>query len=84
MTEEMVVKGICEAIGYGRTMQLASDLWSKRDVYGEIGAFTIGPCRSMVVSCPHPESGRDENGHCNWCCGAGWVTKKVAAVMPSN
>lgn len=79
--EENAVRQICELIGYGRTMQLAGNIWAKRDKFGEMGAFVTGPCRVMVVPCPHPEDGRDKNGHCDWCCGAGWVTKKVLAAM---
>lgn len=73
--EENAVKQICELIGYGRTMQLASDLWAKKDRYGELGAFVYGPCRSMVVPCPHPKEAEDANGHCDLCCGSGHVTK---------
>ena len=28
-----------------------------------------------------PEHYFDDNGHCDWCCGAGRVTKRVAAAM---
>lgn len=31
----------CEAIGYGRVMQIASDAWRQKD---PTGALTVGPC----------------------------------------
>lgn len=42
--EENAVRQIGEEIGYGRVMQAASDIWSKKD---PIGALTVGPCRSQ-------------------------------------
>lgn len=37
----LAVLRACEAIGYGRVMQIASDAWRAKD---PIGALTIGPC----------------------------------------
>lgn len=83
--EEAFVRALGESIGYGRTMQLASQLWRKKPGVHPGSEFVVGPCEVMVVKCTHPESGRDKNGHCDWCCGCGWVTKKVAAIsQPQN
>lgn len=75
--EETMVSAICEAIGYGRTMQLAEQLWrNKLKADGlEGGEHTTGPCAAFVVPCPHPKEAEDANGHCDLCCGAGRVTK---------
>lgn len=79
--EEAFVRAIGESIGYGRTMQLANQLWRKKLGALAAGALVVGPCEGMVVKCTHPEDGRDANGHCDWCCGCGWVTKKVSGLM---
>lgn len=77
--EEGAVRALAENIGYGRIMELAEQLWRKKlAAQGlEGGQLTTGPCASFMVPCPHPPIGRDENGHCEWCCGAGRVTKRV-------
>ena len=79
--EEVAVRALGEAIGYGRVMQLAEQIWTSED---PIGALTVGACVYNYVPCPHPESGRDANGHCEWCCGAGRVTKRVFAAMSAS
>lgn len=78
--EENAVRQIGELIGYGRTMQLCEKLWSEKDPRG--GAITTGPCAAFMVACPHPEL--DVNGHCDWCCGSGHVTKRVLEAMPNQ
>jgi len=78
---EMAVRELGDQIGYGRVMQLASQIW---DTKRPGGAHAVGPCLAGVVPCPHPESGRDANGHCDWCCGAGWVTKRVLEAMEGS
>ncbi len=77
--EETAVRNLGERIGYGRTMQLAEQMWRKKlKSQGlEGGEHTTGPCATFMVRCPHPANGRDENGHCDWCCGAGRITKRV-------
>lgn len=82
-TNEIIeVSRLGKLIGFGRLMQLANAAW--RDAAKEAGhagsEFVCGPCAAMVVPCPHSE--RDVNGHCTWCCGAGWVTKRVREAMP--
>jgi hypothetical protein len=81
--ERNAVRQLGDLIGYGRMMQLAEQVWrSKLEPDGLAGGeHTTGPCAVMMVPCPHPESGRDANGHCDWCCGSGRVTKKVLEAM---
>ena len=76
--EEMLVRELGERIGYGRTMQLCEKIWNGK-MPG--AAHSTGPCVSMLVRCPCPVSGRDKNGHCKWCCGAGRVTKRVLVAI---
>lgn len=35
------VPSACQAIGYGRVMQIASEAWQRMD---PVGALTVGPC----------------------------------------
>ena len=83
--EEKLVREIGRSIGYGRTMQLCEQLW--REDLVEIhhlkpgGEHTTGPCAAMMVPCPCQKNGRDANGHCDWCCGAGRVTKRVRKAI---
>lgn len=87
MNEKQAVAVLGEQIGFGRMMQLAEQIWGELNAArGYPGAqHTTGPCASMLTPCPHLEDEnpewRDENGHCDWCCGAGRVTKRVARAM---
>lgn len=76
--EENAVRQLGDMIGYGRLMQLAEQIWDKKQPGG---AHSVGTCTSFLVPCPHPPMGRDANGHCDWCCGAGRVTKRVFKAM---
>lgn len=65
-------------MGYGRAMQLAQKLWRETLVRKGMppgGEFQYGPCVAMTVPC-----GCDNASQCEWCCGSGWLTKKVKAV----
>ena len=86
MTEKRIVRDL--DIGFGRTMQLAEECW--REMLEEKGMaggeHTTGPCAVFMVPCPHlvvksNKKWLDANGHCDWCCGCGRVTKKVAHAM---
>lgn len=59
--EENAVRQICDLIGYGRTMQIASELWCKQD---SLGALTVGPCYGIrkCEMCGEPRDGRDHSG----------------------
>ncbi len=82
--EENRVSALCEDIGYGRTMQLAEQLWRQKLMPDgmEGGEHTTGPCALFMVPCPHPVL--DDNGHCEVCCGCGRITKWVAAHLCST
>ena len=86
--EEVAVEELGEAIGYGRLMQAAETVWRRKAIEQGISGseHTTGPCASFMVPCPHRDEDAhpdwfDENGHCDWCCGAGRVTGRVAAAM---
>ena len=73
-TERDAVSKLGEAIGYGRTMQLCEELWNEslKSKYGiSGGAHSTGPCTALLVPCGCA-------GNCDWCCGSGRVTKRVA------
>lgn len=87
-SEEDAVRHLGDAIGYGRLMQAAEKVWREKAIaQGTPGSeHTVACCGAFVVPCPHrdpdaPDSYFDENGHCDWCCGSGRVTKRVAAAM---
>lgn len=83
-TEDELVSDLGRMIGFGNMMSRASRIWGKI-LYPPGGEFVVGPCRAMTVKCGcrSHEAGRaallDPNGHCDWCCGCGWVTKTVRA-----
>jgi hypothetical protein len=83
--EEDLVREVGRSIGYGRTMQLCEQLW-REDLVAihhlpPGGELSTGPCAALMVPCPCPENGRDANGHCDWCCGAKHVTKRVLEAI---
>ena len=74
--EELEVKRLGDAIGYGRLMQLAQHEWRKslEERGNTTGAEGVcGPCKAATVPCGC-------KGGCDWCEGAGWLTIKVKAV----
>jgi len=82
--EENAVRQLGDAIGYGRVMQLAGQLWGEALVsrgHPPGGEFAIGPCVAFVVPCRCTEDRGDADEHCDWCCGAGRVTERVRAAM---
>lgn len=76
--EEQAVRDLGDSIGYGRLMQLAERIWNAKQPGA---AHSVGCCVAFLVPCPCPESGRDANGFCDWCCGSGRVTKKVLEAI---
>lgn len=73
------VRRLGEAIGYGNLMQLAEALWGEAltaQGCGAGGAHSVGPCVGGLVPCPC-----DDRVSCDWCCGAGRVTERVASAM---
>lgn len=88
--EERQVELLGDAIGYGRLMQAAETVWRRKaKANGTPGSeHTTGPCAAFMTRCPHHDDGAKEAhpewfsaGHCDWCCGAGRVTQRVAASM---
>jgi hypothetical protein len=77
--QEPLVRALGDLIGYGRLMQLAEQIWETKHPGG---AHTTGPCSFFMVKCHHLV--KDENGHCEVCCGAGRVTKYVASITQEN
>lgn len=76
--ERRAVREIGDRLGYGRVMQLCEEIWVeklKREGIGTngSGAKSVGPCVGMLVPCPCTD-----RVSCDWCCGAGRVTKRVA------
>ncbi len=72
---ESQVKDLCEFIGYGRVMQIASEAWQEKD---DKGAFQIGTCVGLTEPC-----GCEKPSKCDWCCGTGWLTKHVKSLKNS-
>lgn len=76
LAEKELVQHLGESIGYGRTMQLCEQLWNEK-MPG--AAHSCGPCLACLVPCACVEAG--EAATCDWCCGAGRVTKRVRAAQ---
>jgi len=77
--EAQLVRELGTRIGFGRLMQLAEKEWGDRLESSGLprgGAHSTGPCVAFLVPCDH-------NGEeaCDWCCGSGRVTARVAAAM---
>jgi hypothetical protein len=74
------LKHLGHMLGFGRVMQATEEFWRES---GETpgGEHTVGPCASMMVVCTH--NGRDAK-ECEWCCGSGRVTKRVALAMAGD
>jgi hypothetical protein len=65
----MMVKNLCEQLGYGFVMTIASWLWIEKD---PSGAIVTGPCAAFTKPCNH----NGLPGHkCDLCYGCGWVFK---------
>lgn len=73
--ERRAVEVMGERMGFGRIMQLAHQIWNERQPGM---AHVKGPCDAETVRCDH----NGAEGHkCDWCAGAGWVTKRVSEAM---
>ena len=82
--ERAEVFQVCEEHGYGRVMQLAEQLWREKvTAEGFAGSeHTTGPCAVFMVPCPAGEHARAVP--CDWCCGAGRVTNRVAEAIANH
>lgn len=78
------VRALGYSIGYGHLMELASAIWREGlSCAGlEGGELAVGPCVSVLVPCQctaRPEMYQEDI--CDWCCGTGRVTKRVAQAQ---
>lgn len=82
LSEEFAVKALGDRIGYGRLMSAAQGCW--REVLASTntqgGEFAIGPCIGATVRCGCTYS-RSPRINCDWCCGSGWLTRKVRELQ---
>lgn len=78
------VRNLGDEIGYGRTMQLCTELW--RESLKETGLagaeLVTGPCQLQVFPCVCRETETGE--HCEWCCGCGWLTSAMKGLLEEN
>lgn len=84
MSNKQVVRQLGDYIGYGNLMQLASEIWGEKlaEMNLKGGEFRVGPCVSGTVECLCVQHrNRHMSTGCNWCNGAGWVTKHVSTVQ---
>lgn len=83
--ETSEVKNLGERMGYGRLMQLSQELWSRTQAEDEYAShmagseLITGPCAAMAVLCGCRYE--TESVSCDWCCGAGWLTRKVRELQ---
>ena len=78
---EEALTRLCESEGYGNVMATASRLWAAKCDAEKMPRvnFRYGPCEMFTMPCTHPLL--DETGHCPFCCGSGWLTKRVAEIL---
>lgn len=81
-TEEALIQALGERVGFGRMMSAASSLWrqllAKEGMAG--GEFAVGPCIGGLVKCGCAYTA-SPCIRCDWCCGSGWLTRKVREVQ---
>lgn len=78
------VRALGDRIGYGALMHFAEQEWSAklaREGLPPGGAHSRGCCVAFLVPCPGCEARTEQNPHCDWCCGAGRVTQRVAQAI---
>ncbi len=76
--EEDMARTLGNRIGYGRMMQLGEQLWremlAKTGLEG--GEHSTGCAVTFLVPCDCAQAHK-----CDWCCGAGRVTKRVSQAQ---
>ena len=85
--EKEAVKDLGEVIGYGAMMQLAQECWRDADIargFPPGMEHTCGPAAAETVPCGCREDNREDLSSCDWCCGCGWLTKKVKALQAAE
>ena len=82
--EEEAVRELGDAIGYGRLMQLTEQLWAEANARNGVpkGAeHAHYCCVALLVPCVCVGGEPEDTAHCDWCCGAGRVTKAVHKLI---
>ena len=83
------IEPYCVIHGYGALLHDISKWWQEKSVAeGFTGTGpVIGPHIGCTVPCicREQEYAEDEDDpHCDWCCGCGWLTKKVHAIAKES
>lgn len=75
--ERRAVHALGNQVGFGNMMSLASEIWGIQLQIDGLpgGEFVVGPCRTFTEPC-----GCGVSKDCDWCCAAGWLTKKVKEI----
>ena len=73
------VLSLCERYGYGAVSQEVAAAWRAKE---PDTSCRVGPARLFTVPCACLEGAPmevigDKHGHCDWCCGCGWLAKRV-------
>jgi hypothetical protein len=78
------VTDLGKQIGFGRIMQICTQAWGDFLVERGLprtGAFVVGPCQKYAVPCVCATRDGTLEGSCDWCCGSGWLTPAVRALV---
>jgi len=79
--ERRLVLNLGRRIGFGNMMQLAEALWGDELEAKDLprgGAHSRGCCVGFLAPCPGCAPGERA---CDWCCGSGRVTERVAKAI---
>jgi hypothetical protein len=81
--EEALVRTLGDQIGYGRTMQLCEQIWAEKCKNDGLsnGAHATYCCAVFLIPCPGCRPAKKLGKYCEWCCGAGRVTERVAQAI---
>ena len=87
--ESAEVRALGERMGFGALMHYAESEWRAWNARHNVplGAeHSHYCCVSALVTCPCREPGApsEQGGSCDWCCGAGRVTKRVAEAIAAS
>lgn len=79
------VQQLGNSIGYGALMHAVQLEWRKVNVSNQMegSEFLYGPCVAFSVVCG---CRLESKNSCDWCCGSGWLTKRVreAQIQAEN
>lgn len=84
-TPEERVAALGDDIGYGCMMQLCEKLWNEKEFADGVtaggAAHAVYCCGVFLVACPSRAHPTSCGVTCDWCCGAGRVTERVAQAI---